>query len=155
MKYGLRVLALALLVSCLNCGWMVKPAEVELVGLAFPGESVLDLSVKVRNPNSFSAKVSDVEYTVFIGSEAVGRGRANEVLSLRGRDSLVTCLPLSYDMAALFRVLPQLAQDTIVCRVDGTYQLEVLLLKPRMKFSVERRIAVKEKLLAVLGAVMK
>ncbi|MBN1460946.1 MAG: LEA type 2 family protein [Armatimonadetes bacterium] len=152
MTLGLKVLAAGLVICSLSCSWLVKPAEVELVGLAFPGESIVDLSVKIKNPNSFSAKASNIEYAISIGSEVVGRGRSTEVLSLGAGDSLVAHLPLSYDALALLRVLPQLANDTTVCRIEGTYRLEVLVLRPRMRFAAERRVALKDRLREVAGA---
>jgi LEA14-like dessication related protein len=137
---------LLVLVICCSCGWLVKPAEVELVGLAFPGENMVDLTVLIRNRNRFSAGASDMEYKVSIGGEVIGQGHMPQVLSLGGRDSLVTHFPLSYDMAALSRVLPQILQDTVVVRVDGTYRLQSVLSRPKLSFSTERRIPVKARL---------
>ncbi len=145
-----KILLLVLVVSC-GCGWLVKPAEVELVGLAFPNEDVVDITVLVRNRNSFSAKASDMEYRVSIGGEVIGRGRTAQVLSIGGRDSLVTHFPMNYDIAALSRALPQILQDTVVVRVDGTYRLQSVLSKPKLSFSTERRIPVK----ARLGGIFK
>jgi hypothetical protein len=138
-------LLLVLVVFC-GCGWLVKPAEVELVGLAFPSENMVDLTVLIRNRNPFSARASDLEYRISIGGEVVGRGHAPQVLFLGSRDSLVTHFPMSYDMAALSRVLPQIMQDTVVVRVDGSYRLRSLLSMPKLPFSAERRIVVKERL---------
>lgn len=87
-----KILLLVLVVSC-GCGWLVKPAEVELVGLAFPGENMVDLTVLIHNRNRFSARASDMEYKVSIGGEAIGQGHMPQVLSLGGRDSLVTHFP--------------------------------------------------------------
>jgi len=145
-----RRLLLTLLVFC-GCSWLVKPAEVELVGLAFPGENMVDITVSVHNRNQFSAKASDMEYRVSIGGEVIGRGRTSQVLSIGGRDSLVTHFPMSYDIAALSRVLPQILQDTVVVRVDGTYRLRSLVSRPKLSFSTERRIPVK----ARLGGIFK
>jgi len=145
-----KKLMLVLLAFC-GCGWLVKPPDVELVGLAFPDENMVDLTVLIRNRNRFSASASGLEYRVSIGGEVVGQGHAPRVLSLGGRDSLVTHFPMSYDMAALSRVLPQIMQDTVVVRVDGSYLLRSLLSRPKLSFSAERRIAVKEK----LGGVFK
>ncbi len=138
-------LLLVLIVGC-GCGWLVKPAEVELVGLTFPGENLVDITVLIRNRNPFSARASDLEYKISIGGEVIGRGRTPQVLSFGARDSLVTHFPLSYDMAALSRVLPQILQDTVVVRVDGTYRLRSLLSSPRLPFATERRIPVKARL---------
>ncbi len=142
---------LLVLVVCCGCGWLVKPAEVELVGLAFPSENMVDLTVLIHNRNRFSARASDMEYKVSIGGEVIGQGHMPQVLSLGGRDSLVTHFPLSYDMAALSRVLPQILQDTVVVRVDGTYRLRSVLSRPKLSFCTERRIPVK----ARLGGVFK
>jgi hypothetical protein len=138
-------LLLVIVLFC-GCNWWVKPAEVELVGLAFPGENVVDISVLIRNRNLFSARASDMEYRVSIGGEVIGRGHAPQVLSLGGRDSVVTHFPLSYDMAALSRVLPQILQDTVVVRIDGAYRLRSLLSTPKLTFATERRIPVKARL---------
>jgi hypothetical protein len=148
-----KKLLLVLLVGC-GCGWLVKPAEVELVGLAFPGENLVDISVLIRNRNLFSARASDMEYRISIGGEVIGRGHTPQVLSLGGRDSLVTHFPLSYDMAALSRVLPQILQDTVVVRVDGTYRLRSLLSAPKFPFSTERRIPVKARLGGVFRSLL-
>ena len=59
--------------------------------------------------------------------------------------------PLSYDIAALSRVLPQILQDTVVVRVDGTYRLRSVVSRPKLSFSTERRIPVK----ARLGGIFK
>ena len=142
---------LLVLVVCSGCGWLVKPAEVELVGLAFPGENMVDITVLIRNRNPFSARASDMAYRVSIGGEVIGQGHTPQVLSLGGRDSLVTHFPLNYDMAALSRVLPQVLQDTVVVRVDGTYRLRSVLSRPKLSFSTERRVPVK----ARLGGVFK
>ncbi len=147
----LRLLVAALVLSCLGCGWLVKPAEVELVGLAFPGESVVDLTVKIVNPNSFAVQASDLEYTVRINDETVGRGRRAEALGLEAGSSVVARLPLSYDLPALLRVLPGVAQDTIVCRVDGTYRLKALFAKPKLSFVSEYRVAARDRLRELLG----
>jgi LEA14-like dessication related protein len=140
-----KKLLLVLVIFC-GCGWFVKPAEVELVGLAFPGENLVDIAVLIRNRNPFSARASDMEYRVSIGGEVIGRGHTPQVLFLGGRDSLVTHFPMSYDMAALSRVLPQILQDTVVVRVDGTYRLRSLLSAPKLPYSTERRIPVKARL---------
>ena len=145
---------LLVLVVCCGCGWLVKPAEVELVGLAFPGENMVDITVLIRNRNPLSARASDMEYKVSIGGEVIGRGRTPQVLSIGGRDSLVTHFPMNYDMAALSRVLPQILQDTVVVRVDGTYRLRSLLSKPKLPFSAERRIAVKDRLGGILKSLL-
>ena len=137
---------LLVLLVCCSCGWLAKPAEVELVGLTFPGENVVDISVLIHNRNLFSARASDMEYRVSIGGEVIGRGHMPQVLSIGGGDSLVTHFPLSYDMAALSRVLPQILQDTVVVRVDGTYRLRSLLSTPKLSFATERRIPVKARL---------
>ena len=144
-----RSLVLVLVVFC-GCSLLVKPAEVELVGLAFPSENFMDLAVVVRNRNAFSARASDMEYRITIGGEEVGRGHTHETLSIRGGGSLKTHFPVRYDPAALVRVLPQITQDTVVVRVDGTYRLRSLVLMPQLQFSAERRIAVKEKLGGIL-----
>ena len=70
-------------------------------------------------------------------------GTAHSGWRSRLRDSLVTRSPLSYDIAALSRVLPQILQDTVVVRVDGTYRLRSLVSRPKLSFSTERRIPVK------------
>ncbi len=144
---------LVLIVGC-ACGWLVKPAEVELVGLTFPGENVVDISVLIRNRNLFSAKASDMEYRVSIGGEVIGRGHTPQALSLGAGDSLVTHFPLSYDLAALSRVLPQILQDTVVVRIDGTYRLRSLLSAPRLSFATERRIPVKARLGGVFRSLL-
>jgi hypothetical protein len=143
-------LLLVLVVSC-GCGWLVRPAEVELVGLAFPSENMVDITVSIHNRNPFSARASDMEYKVSIGGEVIGRGHTPQVLSIGGRDSLVTHFPMNYDIAALSRVLPQILQDTVVVRVDGTYRLRSVVSRPKLSFSTERRIPVK----ARLGGVFK
>jgi hypothetical protein len=148
-----RRLLLVMLVFC-GCGWLVKPAEVELVGLAFPGENMVDISVLIRNRNPLSARASDIEYKVSIGGEVIGRGHAPQVLSLGGGDSLVTHFPLSYDVAALVRVLPQILRDTVVVRVDGTYRLRSLFSTPKLPFSTERRIPVKARLGGVFRSLL-
>ena len=150
LKTMSKGLLLVLLLFC-GCGWLVKPAEVELVGLAFPGENMVDITVLIRNRNPLSARASDMEYKVSIGGEVIGRGRTPQVLSIGGRDSLVTHFPMNYDMAALSRVLPQILQDTVVVRVDGTYRLRSLVSRPKLSFSTERRIPVK----ARLGGIFK
>ena len=148
-----KILLLVLVVSC-GCGWLVKPAEVELVGLAFPDENMVDITVLIRNRNSFSAKASDLEYRVSIGGEAIGRGHTSQVLSIGGRDSLVTHFPMNYDIAALSRVLPQILQDTVVVRVDGPYRLRSVLSRPKLPFSTERRIPVKARLGGVFRSLL-
>ena len=142
---------LLVLVACCGCGWLVTPAEVELVGPAFPGENMVDITVLIHNHNPLSARASDMEYRVGIGGEVIGRGRANQVLSIGGRDSPVTHFPMNYDIAALSRVLPQILQDTVVFRADGTYRLRSLVSRPELSFSTERRIPVN----ARLGGVFK
>jgi LEA14-like dessication related protein len=142
---------LLVLVVCSGCGWLVKPAGVELVGLAFPNENMVDLTVLIHNRNRFSARASDMEYKVSIGGEVIGRGHTPQVLSIGGRDSLVTHFPMNYDMAAMARVLPQILQDTVVVRVDGTYRLRSVVSRPKLSFSTERRIPIK----ARLGGVFK
>jgi len=148
-----KVFLLVLAVFC-GCGWLVKPAEVELVALAFPSENMVDLTLLIRNRNPFSVKVSEVEYRVAIGGEEVGLGHAPEVLLFKSRDSLETHFPVRYDPAALVGVLPQIMQDTVVVRVDGSYRLHALLSKPKLTFSAERRIAVKEKLEGILRSLL-
>ena len=142
---------LLVLVVCCGCGWLVRPAEVELVGLAFPSENVVDITVLIHNRNQFSATASDLEYRVSIGGEVIGRGHMSQVLSIGGRDSLATHFPMDYNIAALSRVLPQILQDTVVVRVDGTYRLRSVLSRPKLPFSTERRIPVK----ARLGGIFK
>jgi len=142
---------LLVLVVCCGCGWLVTPAEVELVGLTFPSESVVDITVSIHNRSRFAARASDIEYKASIGGEVIGRGRMPQVLSLGGRDSLLTHFPMSYDVAALSRVLPQILQDTVVVRVDGTYRLRSVVSRPKLAFSAERRIPVK----ARLGGIFK
>ena len=142
---------LLILVVCCGCGWLVKPAEVELVEFTFPSENMVDLTVLIHNRNRFAARASDMEYKASIGGEVIGRGRMPQVLSLGGRDSLVTHFPMSYDVAALSRVLPQILQDTVVVRVDGTYRLQSVVSRPKLAFSTERRIPVK----ARLGGIFK
>jgi hypothetical protein len=137
---------LPILVLACGCGWLVKPAEVELVGLAFPGENMVDIAVLIRNRNPLSVRASDMEYRASIGGEVIGRGHTPQVLSIGGRDSLVTHFPMNYDMAALSRILPQILQDTVVVRVDGTYRLRSVLSRPKLSFSAERRIPVKARL---------
>jgi LEA14-like dessication related protein len=145
---------LLVLVICCGCGWLVKPAEVELVEMTFPSENIVDLAVLIHNRNPFSVKVSGLEYQVRIGAEVVGRGQAPGVLLFRGRDSLQTHFPVKYDAAALVRALPQIMQDTVVVRIDGTYRLQSLLSKPKMPFSAERRIAVKDRLGGILKSLL-
>jgi hypothetical protein len=145
---------LLVLVVCSGCGWLVKPAEVELVGLAFPSENLVDLTVLIHNRNRFSAKASDMEYKVSIGGEVIGRGHTPQVLSIGGRDSLDTHFPMNYDMAALSRVLPQILQDTVVVRVDGTYRLQSVVSRPKLSFSTERRIPVKARLGGVFRSLL-
>jgi len=67
-----KYLLLVLVLFC-SCGWLMKPAEVELVGLAFPGENVVDITVLMHNRNPFSARASDMEYRVSIGGDVIGR----------------------------------------------------------------------------------
>ncbi len=141
---------LLVLVVCCGCGWLVKPAEVELVELAFPDENVVDITVLIRNRNPLSARASDMEYKVSIGGEVIGWGHSPQVLSIGGRDSLVTHFPMDYDVAALSRVLPQILQDTVVVRVDGTYRLRSVVSRPKFSFSTERRIPVKDRLGGIL-----
>ncbi len=133
-----------------GCNLLLKPAEVELVGLAFSGERVVDLSVRIRNPNAVAVRASEVEYTVNIGPEVIGQGRTSEVIKLGPRGSVVTRFPLSYDLAAMVRAIPQLTRDTVVCQVQGSYRLEALLFRPKLRFAVERRVAVKHELLNIL-----
>ena len=146
-------LLLALIVGC-GCGWLVKPAEVELVELTFPSENWVDINVLIHNRNPFSVKASGLEYQVRIGSEVVGRGRAPGVLLFKARDSLKTHFPVKYDAAALVRALPQIMQETVVVRVDGTYRLRSLLSRPKLPFSAERRIAVKDRLGGILKSLL-
>jgi hypothetical protein len=148
-----RPLSLVLFVLC-GCSWLVKPAEVELVELTFPSENLVDLTVLIHNRNPFSVKASEVEYKVSIGSEVVGRGRAPGVLLFKGRDSLKTHFPIKYDAAALVRALPQILQDTVVVRVDGTYRLRSLLSRPKLPFSAERRVSVKDRLGGILESLL-
>ena len=148
-----RRLLLVLVLSC-GCGWLMKPAEVELVGLAFPSESAVDITVLIYNRNPFSATASDLEYRVSIGGEAIGRGHTSQVLSIGGRDSLVTNFPMNYDIAALSRVLPQILQDTVVVRIDGSYRLRSVLSRPKLQFSTERRIPVKARLEGVFKSLL-
>jgi len=145
---------LLVLVVCCGCGWLVKPAEVELVELTFPSENMVDLAVLIHNRNPFSVKASEVEYQVSIGGEVVGRGHTPETLLFKGRDSLQTHFPIKYDAAALVRALPQIMQDTVVVRVDGTYRLRSLLSRPKLPFSAERRIAVKDRLGGILKSLL-
>jgi len=145
---------LLVLVVCCGCGLLVKPAEVELVELTFPSENMVDLTVFIHNHNPFSVKVSGLEYRVSIGSEVVGRGQAPGVLLFKGRDSLQTHFPIKYDAAALVRALPQIMQDTVVVRVDGSYRLRSLLSRPKLPFSAERRIAVKDRLGGILKSLL-
>jgi len=143
-------LLLVLVLFC-GCSWLMKPVEVELVGLAFAGESMVDIAVLIHNRNPFSARASDMEYRVSIGGEVIGQGHTPQVLSISGRDSLVTHFPMNYDIAALSRVLPQILQDTVVVRVNGTYRLRSVVSRPKLSFSTERRVPVK----ARLGGVFK
>lgn len=154
IAYSVRRIAYSLLLLAAGCNLLLKPAEVELVGLSFPGESVVDLSVKLKNPNLLAAKVSRTEYSVRIGDVMVGRGRTPEVISLAGRDSIVVRFPLRYSPAALLSVLPQLPADTVVCRVTGSYRLEALLLRPTLQFSTERRVPVREKAAEALKRIL-
>ena len=145
---------LLVLLFCCGCGWLVKPAEVELVELTFPSENMVDLTVLIHNRNPFSVKASGLEYQVSIGSEVVGRGQAPGVLLFKGRDSLQTHFPIKYDPAALVRALPQIMQDTVVVRVDGSYRMRSLLSRPKLSFSAERRIAVKDRLGGILKSLL-
>ena len=146
-------LLLGLVLLC-GCGWLVKPAEVELVELTFPSENMVDLTVLIHNRNPFSVKASGLEYQVSIGSEVVGRGQAPGVLLFKARDSLKTHFPIKYDAAALVRALPQIMQDTVVVRVDGSYRMRSLLSRPKLAFSAERRIAVKDRLGGILKSLL-
>jgi LEA14-like dessication related protein len=146
----LHSLLITLLLLAPGCTLLLKPAEVELVGLSFPGESIVDLTVKLKNPNLLPAKVTRADYSVRVGDATIGQGRTSEVINLGARDSLVARFPLEYNLVALVQVLPQLVRDTVVCRVDGSYRLEALLLSPTIRFSTERRVAVKDKAVEAL-----
>ena len=50
-----------------GCGGLMKPAEFDLVRLAFRSESMVDITLLINNHSQLSARASDMKHKVGIG----------------------------------------------------------------------------------------
>jgi LEA14-like dessication related protein len=73
-------------------------------------EIVLDVKLRVRNPNAFALPLGKLEYALALGGTSVARAAAVDVTPIAGGTSGVVAIPVHVDVASAGRVAAELAR---------------------------------------------
>jgi LEA14-like dessication related protein len=73
-------------------------------------EIVLDVKLRVRNPNAFALPLGKLEYALALGGTSVARAAAVDVTPIAGGTSGVVAIPVHIDVAKAGRVAAELAR---------------------------------------------
>mgnify|MGYP002780027703 FL=1 len=81
---------------------------------------VLDVRLRVVNPNGFSFTAQKLDYTLFVDSAAVGLGGLDSSVVVPANDSVVVTFPIKLGLGAVSQVGPRLLRGGLVpYRVQG------------------------------------
>ncbi len=126
-KSGFFIL-LALVLNIGGCAWLrdtVKP-EVTITSVAFGGSNgltqLINVGVRVRNPNAFALKVDRLNYRIFLEDSEVATGRRMEPLNIAANDSASFTVPVELNLLSGLSLVQRLMQKP---KNELAYRLEV------------------------------
>lgn len=111
-----------------GCAWLrdaAKP-EVTLTSVSFAGSSgltqLINLGVKVRNPNAFALNFNRLNYRIFLEDSEVAFGRRAEPLTIAANDSVSFTVPVELNLLSGFSLAEKLMRSP---KNELAYRLEV------------------------------
>ena len=128
MKTGGFFIVLVLLLSAGGCAWLrdtAKP-EVTLTSVSFGGSSgltqLINVGVKVRNPNAFALSFNRLNYRIFLEDSEVASGRRGESLTIAASDSASFTVPVELNLLSGLSLVEKLMRSP---KNELAYRLEV------------------------------
>ena len=128
VKTGGFFIALVALLAVSGCALLrdaAKP-EVTLTSVSFGGSSgltqLINLGVKVRNPNGFALNFNRLNYRIFLEDSEVASGRRGEPLSIAANDSASFTVPVELNLLSGLSLAEKLMRSP---KNELAYRLEV------------------------------
>lgn len=111
-----------------GCAWLrdtVKP-EVTLTSIALGGGSgltqLINVGVKVRNPNAFALSFNRLNYRVYLEGSEVASGRRAEPLTIAANDSVSFTVPIELNLLGGLSLMQKLVNSP---KSELAYRLEM------------------------------
>ena len=123
--FFMLVFMLAALGGCALLRDVAKP-EVTLTSISLGPSSgltqMLNLGVKVRNPNAFTLTINRLNYRIFLEESEVASGRRGEVLAIEGNDSVSFTVPVELNLLSGLSLAQKLLESP---KNELAYRMEV------------------------------
>ena len=96
----------------------VKVDGVRLAKLSFTSADAI-LSLRVRNPNSFTIPLRGLDYALSLNNVSVAKSSLQKNINLSARQTRVVEIPVSFKIIELIQTVPSIVRSR-----DFTYQLK-------------------------------
>lgn len=114
MKKTLTLVLVLALSGCAMFRDLAEP-EVELTSISVAPASgftqLLQVGVRVRNPNAFALKLANMDYRIFLEGAELARGNYRDVLEVAAYDSSEFTVPVELNLLSGFSLIQKLINN--------------------------------------------
>lgn len=136
------------------CAPSVRVPTVRFTGVRSGDGDSMQVKLVVANQNRLAFDLRAVDYVFAAGGETLASGRRTAPLRIAAHDSTTAEFPMSVRFARALTLLPEIARESIECRIRGEYSVSTILGPRRGRFSETLRFSAREQLKQLFGDIL-